>query len=686
MKILLTILAIGLFIPFYTFAQCLSGELEVEIEVLTDDFGYETYWEIVPGGDPCGTNTIYSGGNSDIGCNGGGVQAQDPGGYDDNTSIMEGPWCLTENGTITIHSVDDWGDAHAGYKVFIEGALVAEFLGFSGDELAHTFTVALPAALDMSVTRIKSKIYGFEGENFPITGDVRNLGVDVITSFDLNYSINGWGTVTDQISGVNIGSGDTYDFEHSTDWAPPGWGTFDLEVWASNINGAADQNLANDALNMDLIVNTAVPNIIDLYLSSTPTLDVVAGINEDILVPRDLDFHPDFQRGELWVLNKDTEASGGSTVTFSNVGETNQNFEWKRDGNAWHFMSLPTAIAMADNGNFGTSPGVFDANHDGAPAFTGVSLWSTDMSIYAEPSGGNGSHLDMLHVNPESQGMAHESLNRFWCVDGYTGDIVMNDFVEDHGAGNGYHGDAIIKRYGDFLITKDPNDHIVSHCVLDKGTGWLYVVDHGGDRVLRMDINTGTSGGPPSYPQYEPYAEYGTVTGYTYEEIVTAGLVEPAGIDVIGDRMIVSDHSNGDIVIFDISSTPATELGRITTGSAGVMGVKIGPEGFIWYVNATTHELVRVLTGTAGIQDQEQAMINVHPNPGNGLFYFSGLNDIDQRSNISVMDLQGKVLKTVQVASVMNAGLDLSELADGIYNLSIQNGNSSINTRVVLFR
>src|SRR5690606_14711560 len=281
-----------------------------------------------------------------------------------------------------------------------------------------------------------------------------------------------------------------------------------------------------------------------------------------------------------------TESTGGSTVTIYNAGEANQTTLWKRDGNAWHFMSLPTGIAFSQNGNFANSPGVYDANHNGGDAFTGPALWSSDMDIYAEESGGNGSHLDMTHQSPYSQGIAAEKDNVFWVFDGYSNDIVRNDFVDDHGPGNDYHADAIIRRYADDVVLLDANHLVVSHLVLDGEKQWLYVVDHGNNRVIRIDINTGTVGGTPPYPPNEPYDEYTMVTGYTQETVVASGdLSGPAGIDVIDDRMIVSEFESGHIVIYDISVMPALELHRIETGFSSLQGIKIGPEGKIWGVD-----------------------------------------------------------------------------------------------------
>ncbi len=46
-----------------TFAQCPGGQTEVTIDVGTDNWGYEIYWELAPIGSNCGSaNTIFSGG------------------------------------------------------------------------------------------------------------------------------------------------------------------------------------------------------------------------------------------------------------------------------------------------------------------------------------------------------------------------------------------------------------------------------------------------------------------------------------------------------------------------------------------------------------------------------------------------------------------------------------------------
>ena len=48
------------------------------------------------------------------------------------------------------------------------------------------------------------------------------------------------------------------------------------------------------------------------------------------------------------------------------------------------------------------------------------------------------------------------------------------------------------------------------------------------------------------------------MNAFDWEEVVITGLIQPAGIDIIDNRLVVTDHSNGDIVFYDVNTIPAT--------------------------------------------------------------------------------------------------------------------------------
>ena len=579
----------------FVMAQCETNEVEVEIVVSTDDYGYEAYWELFPASSTCGTNTIAFGGNETVGCNGGELQVQEPSGYGNNITVTAGPFCLTAGEAYSIFYVDDWGDGGFGFDILVNGYQTASFYEPTGTDFTFTFNAVEPLDYDMMLHH-SHRPYTYDEQGMKsIKGHIINKGKQTITDCEIAYQIDNNAIQTHTFTGLNIPNQGEHHFTHPNESYIEA-GTHVFKVWINSLNGVADMNTANDTLTKNLVFSAGIPNIIDNYLTATPTISIIGTAADNLDKPTDLDFHPDFSRKELWTINKRTEAQGGSVVIYFDAGQPTQTDQMLVDGNAWHFMSLPTGMAFSKNGNWANAPGVFDANHNGGDPFTGPSLWSGDLSIFAQPSGGNGSHLDMLHANPECQGIASENDNVFWVFDGYNNDIVRCDFQADHGPGNHYHGDAIIRRYSEETVQKDVNEKVVSHLVLDEKKEWVYIVDYGNQRVIRIDVDSGTPNGTPTFAPLESYAEYSSVTGYTWETVVGNGLVEPAGIDIVEDRMLVSDYATSEIIVYDISSMPATELGRIATNAQGIMGIKIGPDGHIWYVDydANTVNVIRL--------------------------------------------------------------------------------------------
>lgn len=81
---------------------------DYDFSLTTDDYGYETYWQIVDGGG----NVVASGGNTNVGPNGGGAQtaaAGDPGAYGNNTTVNQTLQLYT-NDCYSFVIVDDYGD------------------------------------------------------------------------------------------------------------------------------------------------------------------------------------------------------------------------------------------------------------------------------------------------------------------------------------------------------------------------------------------------------------------------------------------------------------------------------------------------------------------------------------------------------------------------------------------------
>ncbi len=651
--------------------QCSAGETELNLSVTTDEWGYEGYWQLTLG-NVCGVNTIAEGGNiSQIGCSGAGQQdATDGNGYGAFQTISEGPFCLTIGETYTLHSIDDWGDGGTDFALNLFGYDLYSYEMQGGSQGTFQFTVTEPQQYDVIGENVLS--YGYLNQiGNTIRAKFFNNGSATITNLDMVYSINGQTPVTGNISGLNILPFTSFELSHPVLWDADGFGIFELSVFVDAINGNADMNTSNDNTSRTVEVGPGTPDILDTYIGAVPEYEEIAGSNESIDHPRDLDFHPTLTRNELWIILKSTGNIGGRTVKITDAGTADQEELLQQDGNAWHFMSLPTGIAFSRNENFATSPGVYDANHDGGSPFTGPALWSSDPAIYAQPSGGNGSHLDMLHESPYSMGIASEKDNKFWLTCGAHNEVMSYDFGEDHGPGNSDHSDGIIYKYPIDGYNEDPTQEVPDHLVMDHSTGWLYVCNSQQNRVIRINIATGTPGA--SLAQNEPVAIYKYMEDFEWEVYINTGLNEPTGIDIIENKMIVSNYATGDINLYDISGAEPLLLGIIPTGAAGIMGIKVGPDGNIWYVNSITDKVLRMTPGSVSVNENAAPLkFNVYPNPSSDFINvsYSNLNAVSTH-NISLYDISGRRVVNVAMGNSNSTRIDISQLAAGAYILQI---------------
>ena len=344
----------------------------------------------------------------------------------------------------------------------------------------------------------------------------------------------------------------------------------------------------------------------DKLISAPFVVNQISGSETDGLNnPRDLDFNTyQSDMNELWVINENSATFdsnfGGSTVTFYNVGTDSQWTDYRKDSYSGHFMHTASAIAFSDNGGFANTLDIQDANGNPSGYFSGCSLWESDTSIYARVNQNGpelGSHWDMLHQSPFSVGIAAETANIYWLFDGFHNTIAKYNFQEphsDHEHGGEDHSDGLVYRYDEVVVERVSG--LSSHMVIDQGSDLLYVCDTGNNRIIRMNINSGSI----NY-SLTPYGEniegYYSMHNAEYETVIDSGLINPTGIDIYNNYLLVSDYSNGEIIIYNIEQqNNFQEIQRIQTNlSNDVMGIKVGPDGSIWYVCTNSNKLYQIL-------------------------------------------------------------------------------------------
>lgn len=141
-----------------------------------------------------------------------------------------------------------------GYQVASVDIFPLNGNGFYMDDVSYNYAPFSMPNLNAAASKIQMGVLA--GQTVMPKAEIRNLGNTAITSFDLEVSYNG-NSVTENISGVNIASGDAYavDFTNSLTLVA---GANNVILTVSNVNGmTADDNAADDI--KTLSINPVVP-------------------------------------------------------------------------------------------------------------------------------------------------------------------------------------------------------------------------------------------------------------------------------------------------------------------------------------------------------------------------------------------------------------------------------------------
>lgn len=132
----------------------------------------------------------------------------------------------------------------------------------------------------------------------------------------------------------------------------------------------------------------------------------------------------------------------------------------------------------------------------------------------------------------------------------------------------------------------------------------------------------------------------------------------PYGFNIIDDKIYVADAvdyiANGSAFVYSIDGVLEN------THTVGLI-----PNGF--YKSE----------GEMGTIDQTFSQISIYPNPTSHEFYIDGKNI----SNVEIFDLTGKLVKSTQN---LTSGINIQDLAKGIYIVKIQSGNNTITKKIII--
>jgi DNA-binding beta-propeller fold protein YncE len=282
----------------------------------------------------------------------------------------------------------------------------------------------------------------------------------------------------------------------------------------------------------------------------------------------------------------------------------------------------------------------------------------------------------MIHQSPYGKGIAFEKDLVYWVLDGYEGNLKRYDYVQTHQPGGSDHSAGKVKIYLNFQFTKHAS--LPSHIVIDNNRKYLYGCDPIGKRIFRVDITTGSDAGQGTQINNEQLQEYEAYNGLEIKDVVT-GLNSPVGIDIYGDRLIVTDNGTDEIIIYNIQDN-FHEIGRIKlkyTSNPDPMGIKVGPDGKIYFVDKTNkraYMIDNINVWPLSIEGEKMTEnFLVYPNPTNDFITIQNPNLSDNITQISITDILGRNVFTLEKNSIMSLSkIDITSLKSGVYFVNIQ--------------
>ncbi len=182
------------------------------------------------------------------------------------SGLTAGDWNTV---TLTTPFVIDGSELYVGYKFTAAGYIIGvddgssyvpnvNFYTYDGGAMtswdgvaAYNFNLqagvgGATATNDAGVANVVYQPIMLTGTPFDVTATITNYGSATLNSIDFNYQVDGGAVYTDQLTGLNLASGQSTTVTHSTPWNPT-VGAHNFDVFVSNFNGNGSDDIpAND--------------------------------------------------------------------------------------------------------------------------------------------------------------------------------------------------------------------------------------------------------------------------------------------------------------------------------------------------------------------------------------------------------------------------------------------------------
>lgn len=144
---------------------------------------------------------------------------------------------------------------------------VNSMIGISQGISLFSYELADPPADDPILESLDINSFVVNPSNLDIKGTIRNGGLNPINSIDVKWS-DGTTTYTDNLTGLNILTNQTYNFTHNTQFSVNNNNTSNISVW---IDYPADLNTNNNTLNTTVSGVSYIPTKRVVFEEATGT-------------------------------------------------------------------------------------------------------------------------------------------------------------------------------------------------------------------------------------------------------------------------------------------------------------------------------------------------------------------------------------------------------------------------------
>lgn len=323
------------------------------------------------------------------------------------------------------------------------------------------------------------------------------------------------------------------------------------------------------------------------HTADSVTVREVATRDDGLDRPRDVAINPEAPE-QLWVTN-----FGSNSITIVvNPGTPERSAETNGGPGSEHFLVRPAALAFGAPGFLATAHETDAVTQRTTPAdFMGPTLWDSNIETF---NGGHASHLDMLHNSPNSQGIAWETGNVYWVVDGAHRALARYDFGGPHERGGEDHSDGVLRRFAEGMLDYMPA--VAAHIEYDHERNVLYLTQPASNRVLRFDPADAVVGTRVT-PNYDGTRQ-NRMTGGTLETFVSGAEVElqrPSGLALANGIVYVTDNASSRVVAFDREGRRVDWVDLSSVAPAGsLQGIAVDARGHLYVTDAVTDRVLEI--------------------------------------------------------------------------------------------